>query len=709
MKEKDNSVNEEISVERIHCPDCAVKIEKNVSKINGVEDATVDAGRGKLQVSYNPFDVDRSSLEQSVKKIGYNVIHDDVEDGLSWRESEVILTGLAGVLLAVGLLVYFFTEPLYLVNSTLYSISVSRLLFLLATGSGGYFVLRRGFAAAKSFSLDIDFLMSLAIIGAVGIGEVLEASTLAFLYPLAEILEDYASERARNSLKELMDLSPREASVKRGGDEITLPVEEIEEGEIIVVRPGEKIGLDGEVLEGSSSVDQSPITGESVPIEKGEGDEVYSGTINKEGYLEVKTTSDSEHSTIAKIIKLVRDAERKKAPIARFVDRFASYYTPVVTGLAVVVAGIFPFLFSGGFELWFLRAVTLLVIACPCALVISTPVSVVSAITSAAKNGVLIKGGRYLEEMGGVDVLALDKTGTLTRGNLELKSVITGTNYEEEEILRIAASLEKSSEHHLARATIEKARETEIELTEIDDFTSIPGKGIEAELDGELYRLGKAALFDRNHLEGIDDLKSQGQTLVYLGKDGETLGALAFGDELKPEGRKVITWLKDNGIKPVMLTGDDSLTAGEIADQAGIDTWYAELLPEEKVEKVEELAHDNGKVAMAGDGVNDGPALAAADVGIAMGTAGTDVAMETADIALMTDDLGGLPYLVNISRRGKKTIKQNIGLSLFLKFALGAGVIPGLVTLVTAVLVGDMGATFLVTGNALRLSRIERD
>lgn len=709
MKEKDSSINEEITVERIHCPDCAVKIEKNVSKINGVEDATVDAGRGKLQVSYNPSDVDRSSLEQSVTNIGYNVVHDDVDDGLSWKEPEVVLTGIAGILLAAGLSAYFFTDSIYLVDSTFYSITVSRLLFLLAAASGGYFVLRRGFAAAKTFSLDIDFLMTLAIIGAVGIGEVLEASTLAFLYPLAEILEDYASERARNSLKELMDLSPREATVRRDGEEVTLPVDEVERGETIVVRPGEKIGLDGEVLEGSSSVDQSSITGESVPVEKDEGDEVYAGTINKEGFLAIETTSDANHSTIARIIKLVREAEKEKAPIARFVDRFAGYYTPAVTGLAAVVAGAFPFLFPGGFELWFLRAVTLLVIACPCALVISTPVSVVSAITSAAKNGVLIKGGRYLEEMGDVDVLALDKTGTLTRGNLELTEVIPGSNYEEEEILRIAASLEKSSEHHLARATLDKAREVGTELTAVDNFTSIPGKGIEAELDGELYRLGKGALFDRNHLEGVDELKSRGNTLVYLGKDGETIGALAFGDELKPEGRKVVTWLKENGIKPVMLTGDDRLTAQEIAKEAGIETWYAELLPEEKVDKVEELAHENGKVAMAGDGVNDGPALAAADVGIAMGTAGTDVAMETADIALMTDDLDGLPYLVNISRRGKKTIKQNIGISLFLKFTLGAGVIPGFVTLVTAVLVGDMGATFLVTGNALRLPRVKRE
>ena len=709
MKRKDRPVSEEISVERVHCPDCAVKIEKNISKIEGVEGASVDAGRGKIQVSYDPADVERSTLERSVTNIGYNVVHEGEDHGLSWKSPEIVLTGLAGVLLAVGLALHFFSEPTIILNSGIYPVSASRLLFLMASITGGYFVLRRGFAAAKSLSLDIDFLMTLAIIGAVAIGEAMEAATLAFLYPLAEILEDFASERARNSLKKLMDLSPQQATVRRDGREVTLPVEEIEQGETMVVRPGEKIGLDGKILEGSSSIDQSPITGESLPVEKDEGDEVYAGTINKEGFLAIETTSDAENSTIAKIIKLVRDAERQKAPIERFVDRFASYYTPAVTGLAVIVASTFPFLFPGGFDLWFLRAVTLLVIACPCALVISTPVSVVSAITSAARNGVLIKGGRYLEEMGDVDVLAIDKTGTLTRGNLELTEVVPGSNYDETEILQIAASLEKGSEHHLARATLEKAKDAEIEPSDVNDFTSIPGKGVQAEFDGELYRLGKAALFDRNDLEGVDELKGQGKTMVYLGKDRNVIGGLAFGDELKPESKEVITWLKEHDIEPVMLTGDDRITARTIAEEAGIDSWHAELLPEEKVEKVKELARENGKVAMVGDGVNDGPALAAADVGIAMGTAGTDVAMETADIALMTDDLGDLPYLVNISRRGKKTIKQNIGISLFLKFALGAGVIPGLVTLATAVLVGDMGATFIVTGNALRLPRVNRE
>jgi len=709
LKKKHKTVDEEIKVERVHCPDCAVKIERNISKIDGVDNASVDAGRGKLEVSYDPSHVDRSSLEKSVTKIGYNVIHEEDESGLSWKEPEILLTAVAGGFLATGLALHFFTEPAVVIGTPVYTISTSRLLFLLASSSGGFFVLRRGFAAAKSLSLDIDFLMTLAIIGAVAIGEVMEAATLAFLYPLAEILEDYASERARNSLKELMDLSPQQATVMRDGKEVTLPVEEVEKGETVVVRPGEKIGLDGVVVEGSSSVDQSPITGESLPVEKEEGNEVYAGTINKEGFLALETTSDAEHSTIAKIIKLVHDAEREKAPIERFVDRFASYYTPAVTGLAVIVAVAFPFLLAGGFELWFLRAVTLLVIACPCALVISTPVSVVSAITSAARNGVLIKGGRYLEEMGDVDVLAIDKTGTLTRGDLELTEVIAGDSYEKEEILRIAASLEKSSEHHLARATVETAKSRGIELSEASDFRSIPGKGIEARLEGELYRLGKSALFDQNRLKNGGELKSQGKTIVYLGRNGETIGGLAFGDELKPEGREVVSWLRDHGVKPVMLTGDNKITAGSIAERAGIESWYAELLPEDKVKKVEELARENVKVAMVGDGVNDGPALAAADVGIAMGTAGTDVAMETADIALMTDDLNDLPYLVRISRRGKRTIKQNISLSLFLKFALGAGVIPGLVTLATAVLVGDMGATFLVTGNALRLPRIKKD
>ncbi len=709
MSREVNSKNEELTVERVHCPDCAVKIEKNVAKIEGVGKADVDPGRGTLQVSYDPAKVNRSALEDSVTNIGYNVVHEGESEGFTWNEPEIALTGLAGLFLLSGLIASLFTSPLTLLSLPAYELSLSGTLYLAAVLSGGYFVARRGLAAARELSLDIDFLMTLALAGAVIIGEVMEAATLAFLYPLAEVLEDWASERARSSLKSLMDLSPQRVTVKREGEELTLPAEDVTRGERSVVRPGDKIGLDGRVITGNSSVDQSPITGESVPVEKSEGDEVYAGTINGEGYLEVEVTKESSQSTISRVIQMVREAQREKAPIERFVDRFADYYTPSVVTLAVIVASLFPLFFPGGFNTWFLRGITLLVIACPCALVISTPVTVVSSISSAAREGVLIKAGRYLEEMGKVRALAVDKTGTLTKGELEVTEVIAAGGYTESEVLRIAGSLEQASEHHLGRAILEKAREEDLELIEVSEFSSLTGKGVEGKLDGKSFRVGKEELFPQNELGEYDHLRGEGRTLVYVGTDERAVGLLAIRDQLKPGAKEVVKQLKERGVQPVMLTGDDERTARALASEAGIKRYYSGLLPEEKVERIKALSRTFGKVAMVGDGINDGPALAAADVGVAMGAAGTDVAMETADIALMTDDLTGLPYLLEIARRGERTIKQNIGISLLLKFGLGAAVFPGLVTLAMAVLIGDMGATFLVTGNALWLSRLKRN
>lgn len=709
MVQQHNSKSEEIKVERIHCPDCAIKIEKNVSKIDGVARAAVDSARGKLQVSYDPTKVDRPTLEKSVNRIGYNVVHEGELETFTWKEPEIILTSLSGIFLIAGLVKSLLFPTLTIVSYSVYSLTISELAYLLAVLSGGYFIGRRGWAAAMSLSIDIDLLMTLAMTGAVIIGNVMEAATLAFLYPLAEILEDWATERARFSLKSLMDLSPQQATLKRDGREITLPIEEIDKGETLIIRPGEKIGLDGKIEEGSSTVDQAPITGESVPVKKDKGDKVYAGTLNGEGYLEVVVTSEADQSTISKIIKLIQRAERDKAPIEQFVDKFAGYYTPVVVGLAVIVGVFFPFLLGGGFKIWFLRAVTLLVIACPCALVISTPVTVVSAISSAARNGVLIKGGRYLEEMGNVKALALDKTGTLTKGKLELSEVIAGGNYSREQILQISASLERASEHHLAQAVLKEAEKDDLDLLPVNEFSSLTGKGIEGKLNGKLFRVGREELFGENKLRDYKHLRTEGKTLVYVGTEKETIGALAFRDELKPGTKETLHKLRNQGIDLIMLTGDDKQTAKAIAREAGIGNYYAELLPEDKVEQVKNLSQIHGKVAMVGDGVNDGPALAAADVGITMGTAGTDVAMETADIALMSDDLSSLPYLVTISQQGENTIKQNIGLSLLLKFGLGAAVFPGWVTLAMAVLIGDIGATFLVTGNALKLSRLKKN
>ena len=709
MEEEPRGVEEaELAVERIHCPDCAVKIETSVKGMEGVEEADLDVGRGILRLSYRSPKVSPSKVQELISNIGYRAGH-PTEGGETGFRLESLFIALAGLFLLGGL-----SAGLLVNQSTIFRIqsvglSPTELSYLAAVLSGGYFIARKGLAALREVSLDIDFLMSLALIGAVVIGEYFEAATLAFLYPLAEILEDRARDRARSSLRQLMELSPQKVAVERPGGEQTVPVEEVAEGEVFSVRPGEKVGLDGEVIEGRSSVNQAPITGESIPVEKEVGDEVYGGSINEEGFLRVKVTREAGQTTLAKIVELVKQAEKEKAPVERFVDRFAAYYTPAVVGVSFFVALVFPFVFPGGFESWFLKAITLLVIACPCALVISTPVSIISAISSAARHGVLIKGGRYLEEMSKVKVLAFDKTGTLTKGELEVSEVRSFGNYSGKEILQIGASLEQGSEHPLGSALVRKAEGEGIDLKNIEEFKSIPGKGVEARIESQAYRIGKPDMFQSYPKGKFEDLQMQGRTAVLVGTPGEPLGAVAFEDALRPE---VISTLKklrelEGGLELVMITGDNPSTAEALAERLGIDQVHASLLPEQKVKKVKELSQKYGRVAMVGDGVNDGPALAAADVGIAMGSAGTDVALETADIALMSDKLNKLPYLFEISRRGESVIRENIATSLLLKLGLGVAVFPGLVTLAIAVLVGDMGATFLVTGNALRLGWIK--
>jgi len=626
-------------------------------------------------------------------------------------------------------------------------------------------VVRGGYYSAKNLSLDIDLLMGTAIIAATGIGYFVEAATLAVLFSIAELLEDYAMDRARDSLRELMALSPDEATVRRDtgsseraqgdgnaadGEELTVPVDEVAVGESVVVRPGEKIPLDGTVTDGGSAVDESPITGESVPVDKTVGDTVYAGAINEEGYLEVEVTSTAGDSTLSRIIEMVQGAQSKQTEREQFVDRFAGYYTPVVVVLAILTAAIPPLLitepvstgvagytltFSGGWQTWFIRGLTLLVIACPCAFVISTPVSVVSGITSAAKNGVLIKGGNHLEAMGEADSIALDKTGTLTKGELTVTDVVPFEDTDEVELLRYAAGLEQRSEHPIAAAIRDHAADaTAATPPDPTRFESLTGRGVRADLDGETYYAGKPALFeeldfdlsrtrrtdggslvgesaDRGADRGVEatiaTLEQAGKTVVLVGTETELLGVIAIADEVRDGATRAVERLHDLGVEHiVMLTGDNEGTARAIAEQVGVDDYRAELLPEEKVDAVESLQAAYGDVAMVGDGINDAPALATAEVGIAMGAAGTDTALETADIALMGDDIGKLPYLYRLSHTANGVIRQNIWASLGVKALLAAGVPLGLVSVALAVVVGDMGMSLGVTGNAMRLSRI---
>jgi Cd2+/Zn2+-exporting ATPase len=762
-----------LTVPEMDCPSCAQKVDKSLQRVDGVVDARLQPTTGTATVTYDPDRVTENDVVRAIENAGYEVVNrgDGSEDtagsdmGVAppaeiWTSSRAIKTWVGAVFVSLGLLFEFvLTGQNVTVASALdYPLHIADVLFLAATVVSGVPVVRGGYYSAKNLSLDIDLLMGTAIIAATGIGYFVEAATLAVLFSIAELLEDYAMDRARNSLRELMELSPDEATVLRNDEEVTVPAEEVEVGETVIVRPGEKIPLDGTVVDGGSAVDESPITGESVPVDKSVGDEVYAGSINEEGYLEFEATAPAAESTLSQIIQMVQGAQEKKTEKEQFVDRFAGYYTPTVVVLAILTAALPPLFisggatvglagfahtFTGGWQTWFIRGLTLLVIACPCAFVISTPVSVVSGITSAAKNGVLIKGGNHLEAMGEVDAIAVDKTGTLTKGELAVTDVVALGDATDETVLQYAAALEQRSEHPIAEAILARADDGEVgDLPSIEAFESITGKGIRADVGGETYYAGKPALFEElgfdlshTHLRAdggtvaevadeecgredcadiengaISRFEDEGKTVVLVGTDSELVGIIAIADEVRPAAERAVTRLHELGVEHVvMLTGDNEGTARAIADRVGVDEYRAELLPDEKVDAVEALQAEYGDVAMVGDGINDAPALATADVGIAMGAAGTDTALETADIALMGDDIGKLPYLYALSHKANGVIRQNIWSSLGVKALLALGVPLGLVSVALAVVVGDMGMSLGVTGNAMRLSRMEPD
>lgn len=695
------------SIPDMECADCAAKVERAVRGVTGIFDVTASVMSQRLTVRYDPAETSRDSIASAIREAGYTPDDspEDKGDRSFWRDREKVLTAVSGALFFLGLAGRVFWPEVS--HGPLWQghLGLSDALFLMASLLGGFNFFPSGIRALRSLSLDMEFLMTAAIFGAVVIGEYLEAGAIAFLFSTAELLEDYAIDRARDSLRTLMELAPDTATVRRDGREIVVEVGEVRIEERVIVRPGEKIPVDGEVAEGVSAVDQSPITGESMPVTKEVGDGVFAGSINREGYLEVLATRLASESTLGRIIQMVEEAEEHRSPSEQFVRKFARYYTPAVTILAVGVILAPPLILGEAFGDWFVRGLTLLVIACPCALVISTPVAVVSGITSAARNGVLIKGGNYLEALGKVSVVAFDKTGTLTRGQPEVTDVISLNGQLEHEVVRIAAALEQRSQHPIAQAIVKRAEG--LDLPNVTDFESITGKGVRARIGDTTYLVGKPVLFPGGHSEHVNQLRQQGKTAVLVGSTTEVIGAIAVADTVRKDAKGAIQALHRLGIqRVVMLTGDNEVTARAIAEELGVDEWRAELLPEQKVEAVEELAGRYGEVAMVGDGVNDAPALASASVGIAMGAAGTDTALETADVALMADDLSKLPYLFQLSRTSLNVVRQNIWASILVKFVLAVGVIPGVVSLVVAVLVGDMGAALGVTGNAMRLARV---
>ena len=555
-------------------------------------------------------------------------------------------------------------------------------------------------------------LVCIACVASFIIGHPEEGAAVTFLYYIAEFLEDLAEDRAKRSIKSLVEIAPDTARVKVGDKEEIRNVDEVSIDDIVIVKPGDKVPLDGEVISGSSSINQASITGESVPVLKEVGDKVFSGTVNEDGYLEIKVTTEAKDSVISKIVTLVKRSQLNRSETESLVERVAKYYTPIMMVAAVCVAFIPPFLLGQNLVDWVYKALSLLVISCPCAFLISTPVGMVSAITSATRNGVIIKGSTYVEEMRNVKAVIFDKTGTLTEGKLKLSDVnVLDENYSKEDIVKIAASLEHQSSHPIAQAVVNYADENNIIFDFIQDFKNVPGKGIVANINGEQYYAANESLIEGSSFdisrEEINKYSSEGKTLIFVGNAEKVLGIITVSDKIRDNASEVIADLKDQGVQTIMLTGDNKLAAKSVASEIGIDYVYSNLLPEDKLNILDTIRNKFGDVAMVGDGINDAPALARSNIGIAMGAAGSDVAIETADIALMQDDISKLPYLFALSRKTMGIIKQNISIAILVKLLCVILAVMGIITLMMSVGFGDLGLTILVILNSFRIGMVK--
>jgi Cd2+/Zn2+-exporting ATPase len=708
-------------VEGMDCANCARELEDGIARLPGVQSARVDFATACLIVE---GDVTPAALQERAAALGKRLLEPRQPAAaprsflaylLSRLETRLALSG--GAILLTGVAVALFTQ----------SESAALPLYVLATAIAGLPIARSGLTNLFiNRDFNINLLMTIAAVGAIFIGETLEAATVIFLFAIGEALEGYTADRARGSLRGLLDLAPPTAvrllDSLVGSSQVIMPVDQLQLGDRILVKPGERIPMDGRVLSGESSVDQAPITGESLPIHKAPGAEVFAGTINGAGALQIEVTRRVEDSTLSRIIHLVEEAQSVRAPSQRLIDRFARVYTPGVVALAAGVAFLPPFLFNAPFynlpdgtQGWLYRALELLVIACPCSLVISTPVTIISAITAAARRGVLIKGGAHLEAFGTIRAIAFDKTGTLTRGRPAITTARSvdcadGRGCDRcDDVLALASALEQGSAHPLAQAIVRAAEQRGLEsrYAPAETVTALAGRGLQGTVGGRTITVGSHSLFEAEHPHSpelcawVDAAEAAGQTTMLLSDGDRVRGFIAAADEPRPESREVIAALRDLGLRTVMLTGDNPAAAHALAAQVGLDDIRAGLLPADKVAAVQSLTAESGPVAMVGDGINDTPALAAAAVGVAMGGAGSAQALETADIALMADDLRQLPYAVRLSRFARQIIRQNIAVSLGLKLLVVLLALAGFGTMWLAVL-ADMGMSLAVTLNGMR-------
>ena len=687
-----------VDIDGIHCADCALNIERSVEHLPGVLSAEVSYVLSSATVYFDPHRVEEEKIKTAITKPGYVVRETLAQKTRAfWGEMRPFLfMASSGMTLALSyILGWLHLGPAYLPTA----FAISSLIL------GGYPILKSALKALFIPDLNVDTLVSIAAIAATSVGAFQEAATVIFIMLLGEFLEHLTVGKTRKAISSLIQLAPKTAWVRREEEEVRVPIEEVKAKEIVIVKPGERIPVDGKIISGCGSINQSMLTGESIPIEKGAGDRVYCGTINEAGSCEIETTQVAEDTKLAQIKRLILEAQAEKSPTQRVMDRFARYFVPAILLIALAV-----FLFTGDP----IRAITILIVACPCALVLGTPTAVVAAIGNAARQGILIKGGAYLEQMGRLKALLMDKTGTLTYGRPRVVEVKALDGQDEKEVLYWAAIAEKRSEHPLARAIMDKAEEIGLIIPHPESFESFRGKGVKVQWDARKILVGNSPLFKERGIEVSESVKeimrskeSEGKTSLLIALDHRIIGSISIADTLRERAKAAIDKIRREGVSEIwMLTGDSELVANRIGKELGI-RYEANLLPEEKVLRVKEWKKQAQTVAMVGDGVNDAPALAAADVGIAMGGAGTDVAIETADIALMTDDLEKIPSAIRLSRKALRVIKENIAFALVFNTVLVFLSAQGWVTMILGAVM-HQASSLLVIFNSMRLLRKDR-
>ncbi len=692
--------HESLRIDGMDCPTCAVVIEHALTRMDGVLEASVSYAAERLRLEYDSQKIARAAIVQRIQALGYAVLEEGHEAGWFAEHRELVFSGVAGLLLLAGWLAGLAGAPR----------DLSLGLLLGAYAAGGFYTLRDAWQSVKSRRFDIDTLMIVAAAGAAALGAWVEGALLLFLFSLGHALEHMAMDRARKAIEALADLAPKTAIVQRDGAEIEVRVEALQRGDRVIVKPGQRLAADGVVAAGNSAVDQAPVTGESMPVDKQPGDKVFAGTVNGEGVLTIEVTKLAQESTLARMVTMVAEAQTQKSPTQRFTDRFERIFVPaVLVGTALLIA--LPPLLGFSFAESFYRAMAVLVAASPCALAIATPSAVLSGVARAARGGVLIKGGAHLENLGVLTAIAFDKTGTLTVGKPKVTDVIAVSG-DEARLLTIAAAVERRSAHPLAQAVVTEAKGRGLSWDEAGEVEAVTGKGVRAEFGGQKIAIGNGKLFDGEAIPEVvqqhaERLQTEGKTIMLIQADGQFLGILALADTPREGVKQVLERLHQTGIrKTIMLTGDNERVGRAIADAVGLDEVKAGLLPENKVAAMEELAQRYGQVAMVGDGVNDAPAMARATVGIAMGGAGTDVALEAADVALMADDLSKLPFAVALSRASRRIIRQNLWVSLGVVALLIPATLFGWAGIGVAVLIHE-GSTVVVVINALRLLAYE--